>query len=207
LAQARYLDNNVLAVPTLALDALTREMARLSNMGRGLLRAVLAGDSLQALAHMHTPMQQLSVAIDAFVERMNRSALTPEGSARLAELLRIQRYDESAAEQALTAAPLQLPPAQGVHLHTPHQHFVQATLALLDACQSSEASPLAAAPEPGHVQQVEERYQALKAAVLASAASGALMLADMEELLKRYSAVRRAVQQSTKARQRLQALH
>ena len=207
LAQARYLDNNVLAVPTLALDALTREMARLSNMGRGLLRAVLAGDSLQALAHMHTPMLQLSVAIDAFVERMNRSALTPEGSARLAELLRIQRYDESAAEQALAAAPLQLPPAQGVHLHTPHQHFVQATLALLDACQSSEASPLAAAPEPGDVQQVEERYQALKAAVLANAASGALTLADMEELLKRYSAVRRAVQQSTKARQRLQALH
>jgi phosphate:Na+ symporter len=207
LAQARYLDNNVLAVPTLALDALTREMARLSNMGRGLLRSVLAGDSLQALAQTHTPMQQLSVAIDVFVEHMNRSALTPEGSARLAELLRIQRYDESAAEQALAAAPLQLPPAQGVHLNTPHQHFVQATLALLDACQSSESSPPAAAPEPGDVQRVEERYQALKAAVLASAASGALPLPDMEELLKRYSAVRRAVQQSDKARQRLQALH
>ena len=71
------------------------------------------------------------------------------------------------------------------------------------------ASLLAAHDEPHpvatalDVQTMEQHYQALKAGVLAAAAAGTLPLADMEALLGRYSALRRAVQQALKARSRL----
>lgn len=207
LSQAQFLDNNVLAVPTLALDALAREITRLGRMGEDLVRSLVAGDSLQALERAHAPMRQLSALIDAFVERMNRSALTAEGSARLAELLRIQRYGEEATDLALLAAPFELTSVKDAHLSAQHQAFLSASLAVLKADPASTEALQTGATAPSDVREMEAHYQALKAVVLAAAASGTLPLSDMENGLKRYSALRRAVQQITKARERMHGLY
>jgi hypothetical protein len=50
---------------------------------------------------------------------------------------------------------------------------------------------------------MELAYQNLKAAVLVSAAAGALPLSQMETALGQYSALRRAAQQAAKAREHL----
>lgn len=197
-AKPRFLDDNVLAVPALALDALEREVTRFGQLCVRMARAALSGATPAALANDHLVMTQLNTAVEAFVERISRSALTPAGSARLAELLRIQRYDETCARQALAAAPLQLPTSADAEWAANHQRFVDATLALLAA--HDEPHPAATALD---VQTMEQHYQALKAGVLAAAAAGTLPLADMEALLGRYSALRRAVQQAIKARLRL----
>lgn len=197
-AQPRFLDDNVLAVPTLALDALEREVTRFGQLCVRMARAALGGAAPAALASDQTVMTQLDAAVEAFVERMSRAALTAQGSARLAELLRIQRYYETCARQALAAAPLKLPAAADTDLLAQHQAFVATTQALLDA--HDEPAP---APTALDSQTMEAHYQALKAAVLVAAASGLLPLADMEALLGRYSALHRAVQQAIKARSRL----
>lgn len=199
-AQPRFLDNNVLAVPTLALDALGSEVTRFGQLCVRMARAALGGATAAELATDQAVMTQLDAAVEAFVERMGRSALSARGSERLAELLRIQRYYETCASQALAAAPLQLPSTADAALMEHHQAFVAATQALLSA--HDEPTPAGTALDP---QAMEARYQALKAAVLAAAASGLMPLADMETLLGRYSALRRAVQQALKARTRLHA--
>ena len=50
--------------------------------------------------------------------------------------------------------------------------------------------------------QMETAYETLKASLLAAGALGGTRLSDMEEALRRYSAIRRAAQQATKARRR-----
>ncbi|MDZ4187043.1 MAG: Na/Pi symporter [Hydrogenophaga sp.] len=197
-AKPRFLDENVLAVPTLALDALEREVTRFGQLCVRMARAALGGATPIALASDQTVVAQLDAAVEAFAERLSRSAMTPAGSARLAELLRTQRYYETCARQAAAATPLHLPASANADWAANHQAFVDATLALLTA--HDEPRPAATALD---AQTMEQHYQSLKAGVLAAAAAGTLPLADMEALLGRYSALRRAVQQAIKARLRL----
>lgn len=197
-ALPRFLDDNVLAVPALALDALEREITRFGQLCVRMARAALGGASPAALAGDQTVMSQLDTMVEAFMERLSRSALTPTGSARLAELLRTQRYYETCARQALAAAPLQIPASAGAGLLAQHQAWVAATQALLAAHDEHTTDTTALDTQPA-----EQHYQSLKAEALAAAAAGTLPLADMEALLGRYSALHRAVQQAIKARTRL----
>jgi len=170
-AQPRYLDDNVLAVPALALDALEREVARFGQLCVRIAGAVLTGAAPVALVGDRSAMTQLDAAVESFAERLSRLALSKVASERLAELLRIHRYYKTCADQAQTAAPLQAP-----------------------------VDPALAIP-------MELAYQNLKAAVLVSAAAGALPLSQMETALGQYSALRRAAQQAAKAREHLHHHH
>ncbi len=205
-AQPQHLDDNVLAVPTLALDALEREVARVGHFAVRLVRAALAGAPPPALAADKAVVSRLDDAIAAFVERMNRAAMSQGASERLAELLRIQRYHETSAEQALAAAPLRAPSDTGPAVAQRHTLFVEhadALLALCDIRADLQATPPDATAITTAAQSMEQAYEDLKATVLAAGAAGRLPLAEMEEALRRYSALRRAAQQAVKASQRL----
>jgi phosphate:Na+ symporter len=202
-AQPRFLDDNVLAVPTLALDALEQEIARLGKLCVHQAGAVLKVATPEALASGQTVLSQLDAAVERFVERMGRSALTPASTGRLAELLRILRYYETCAEQLRVSAPLVPPGAADPRLPDAHQRFVSTATFLL-----AEHGRVVPGPRPAlDLLPMEAAYQHLKATVLAAAAAGHVPLADMEASLERYSAMRRALQQAVKAHTRQQALH
>ncbi|MFN7155188.1 MAG: Na/Pi cotransporter family protein [Acidovorax sp.] len=201
-AQPQHLDDNVLAVPSLALDALDLEVARMGHVGVRLARAVLHGAPVEALARDHYIVNQLDAAAESFVERMNRTAMSQRTSERLALVLRVQRYHQTMAQRAIDAAPLvalvALADTRSVALHAA---FVQQTDALLALCD-----PLDNTPSPAllsaHAQAMELAYQDLKAALLAAGAQGQLRLVAMEDTLRRLSALRHAAQQAVKARTR-----
>lgn len=201
-AQPQHLDDNVLAVPSLALDALDLEVARMGHVGVRLARAVLHGAPVEALARDHYIVNQLDAAAESFVECMNRTAMSQRTSERLALVLRVQRYHQTMAQRAIDAAPLvalvALADTRSVALHAA---FVQQTDALLALCD-----PLDNTPSPAllsaHAQAMELAYQDLKAALLAAGAQGQLRLVAMEDTLRRLSALRHAAQQAVKARTR-----
>ncbi|MDO9293511.1 MAG: hypothetical protein Q7U09_18175, partial [Hydrogenophaga sp.] len=141
--------------------------------------------------------------VESFAERLSRLALSKVASERLAELLRIHRNYKTCADQAQTAAPLQAPvdPALATHQQT----FV-AALQQLFTQQDTESVANGDAPVVDVV-PMELAYQNLKAAVLVSAAAGALPLSQMETALGQYSALRRAAQQAAKAREHLHHHH
>lgn len=119
--------------------------------------------------------------------------MTSESSARLADMLRIQRYHRVTAEQALGAAPL-APPVPGAGVAADWQTFTQQIDRLLALCDPLAQVP-AADPETvaAALAAAEPSYQALRAGLLQAAATGELAIAAME------TALRRAAQQAAKA--------
>lgn len=199
-AQTRYLDDNVLQVPSLAVDALQREVSRVGHVAVRMARAAGAGADAPALARDQAVFTQLITAVEGFVERLSRRPLSQKTSEQLTQVLRVLRYHESITEQVHACAPLHALvdcPALAEH----HQDFVARCDALLAACDPQEPDQ-----GPNHVeersQKMEAAYETLKTGLLAVGATGGVRLASMEEALRRYSALRRAAQQATKARRR-----
>ncbi|MFN4117222.1 Na/Pi cotransporter family protein [Acidovorax sp.] len=194
-AQPQHLDDTVLAVPSLALDALDLEVARMGHVAVRMARAALAGASPQELTRDQYIVTQLDAAAESFVERMNRAAMARPTSERLARVLRVQRYHQTTAQRVLDAAPLESSEGVAGGLHAAFVQQTDALLALCDPLAGAGAAPLLAA----HAAAMELAYQDLKAALLAAGAQGALRLTAMEDTLRRLSALRHAAQQAVKA--------
>ncbi|MGQ3050697.1 MAG: Na/Pi cotransporter family protein [Roseateles sp.] len=202
-AQPQFLDDTVLAVPTLALDALAREVARAGQVSLRMARSALGGAPAAALRADHGIFASLDAAIERFVEQLRSASMSQPASARLAGLLRIQRYHEAAAEQAATAATLPATDTTDTRLAEALAAFSSAADALLRRCNIAAAP--AAVDETGldaGLAAMESCYQQLKAELLAAGADARLGLSDMERALRRCSALRRALQQLHKARRR-----
>ncbi|MCW5633268.1 MAG: Na/Pi cotransporter family protein [Rubrivivax sp.] len=185
----RHLDDTVLAVPALAVDALAREVARLGAVARRLLHGALVGRPARELAVDHAIATRLEAAAESFVERINRTAMAAATSARLARVLRTQRYHESTLEQAQLAAALAdaaaAPPSEV------ERHFKRTALELLAALDAGPA-------DAALLERSEAAYEVLKRELLATGAEGGLPLARMDDALRRLSALRRALQQAAK---------
>lgn len=198
-ASLQFLDDNVLAVPALAVDALEREIGRIGHLASHMARSALADADAATVAAEQRIAAALDAAIERFVERMHRREMTPATSQRLAWALRVLRYHETASEQALAAS--RLSPwnaASGTGLAQAQARFAHHADDLFALCDPEQGEP-----SPGMVavalDEMEKSYQALKAALLAAGADGQLPMAPMEQMLRRYSALRRAGQQLAKA--------
>lgn len=190
--QPRHLDDNVLQVPTLALDALRLESERIGRMARDLLRAVLERRTPEALEDERAIVQRLLAVATAFVARMHRGQLPATLGMQLAGALRILRYHEAVVEQSLAAAGLMREPRglpAGV-TETEAAFFARAR-ALLEALEHGKTIWPA---------DVSSAYEQLKSGMLSAAAAGQLDLPVMERQLRAYSALRRALEQAYKAR-------
>lgn len=160
-ARPRFLDDTVLAVPVLALDALQAEIARLRALSvRALRRALVAAvppagaapvpsleDAQAKAAREHAVAHALQRAVADFVVRLQRAEMSADSAARLPVLLRVARYAEVATAQAeeSVAASLRADTALAGTTVAPtplEQAFavaVQELLSALDALGSAEA--------------------------------------------------------------------
>jgi phosphate:Na+ symporter len=200
-AQPQFLDDTVLAVPTLALDALAREVARARQVALRMTRGALAGADAARLGADHAILTSLDAAIERFVERLRSASMTQVESARLAELLRIQRHHEASAEQAMAAAAMPPLVAIDAGLAAAAAAFAEATRSVLLQCDPTE--PPARARLDATLGTMEARYENLEADLLAAGADARLTLTDMEQALRRCSALRRAARQLHESRRRL----
>jgi len=199
-AQSQFLDDTVLPVPTLALDALSRELARVGALAERITRAALAGRDAAALRPEKAALDSLVCAIDRFVERLRAASMSQTASVELAALLRVERCYQEAAEQACLAADLPRLATSDIALARAWSAFeasLAEVLASSGAADDTEAFRVVAA-----LGIIEERYEALSAELLAAGADGRLGLSTMEQLLRQGSALRRATQQLGKARRR-----
>jgi phosphate:Na+ symporter len=204
-AQPRYLDDNVLAVPTLALDALEREVARIGHRSVALARSALRGSDAATLAAGQAIVARLDAAVEGFVERMNRRAMPLRTSQRLARSLRVQRYHATTAEHALSAgAPPSGLPAMGNSVAAPLAAFRARGDALLEQCDPARP-PAETAVRDAALAATEAAYEHLKEALLVAGAAGHTRLPEMERALRHFSLLRRAAQQAHKAAARAEA--
>lgn len=208
VGQPQYIDHNVASVPSLAADALRREMIRLGGMTIGGVRnriALLAGQPAQADDSAAQP--GLSQAMRNFVTEVNRHGMSESTASTLAVLLRIQGYYDVCQEHApdIIVGRDALASLAGSPLHDEVCALSKHAGRLL-----TQFDPSAEHPQPATVEQLaafEAEYQTLKAALLAAGADGRLAMAPLDALTRSFSVLRRIVDQAAKAARLLDGLH
>ena len=185
-----FLDNSVLIVPALALEALEREIDRVGDICARMLRSALLEAPATDLRPTLETLAQLDEAIDRFVERLRRQAMTAQASARLAGLLRRQHHHVAAATLVGESAGLKTAARVAPMRQAEAQNFTRSALQRLERDAPLDGSALQAS------------YAALKTALLDAGIASGIMLSDLEEALRRCSALRRAVEQFEAARAR-----
>ncbi len=206
-ARPHYIDRTVLAVPTLALDALEREVRRMGGVALRAIRIPL--DFSRHRATVHTAEQQvvmkLNHAISEFIVDVNRAGMSGDSAERLPELLRATRYYEAAAELAAEAAAAAGEASADSAAALPEMVFAafrETSAALLAAVDPLDGKVTAADREAA-LRTFEVAYQDLKAELLRLGTAGVLRVGDMDALLRSASALRRALEQVAKAAQML----
>ncbi|MBX3652090.1 MAG: Na/Pi cotransporter family protein [Burkholderiales bacterium] len=208
-AQPRYIDRTVLAVPTLALDALEREVRRMGGIALRAIRGPLDFSRHRAAvpAAEQQIVMKLSRAISEFIVELNRAGMSGESAQRLPELLRATRYYEATAELAAEAAAAAAEASAESAATLPEavfSAFRETSAALLAAVDPLDGKT-ATADREAALATFESAYQDLKAELLRLGATGTLGVGDMDALLRSASALRRSLQQAAKASQMLGA--
>lgn len=196
-ARPRYLDDTLLEVPTLAVDALAREVRRYGAIAVELLDQLLDAAPAFRLQAERAALEQLELALNQFIERIGRSAMHADNSRRLAQVLRAQRAFTAVTEQAMLAARVEGGVADDLG------EFRRHLKSLLVFDEPADAPRLAARRET--VTALESAYESLKERLLQRAATGQLSLPDMERQLRWLGAMRTAAQQADKAMRGLAA--
>ena len=197
-ARPRFLDGTLLAVPSLALDALDREVRGVGAITVRLVRAALepSPDRHRTLAADHGAVSRLNLAVAEFITRLNRTRMSPASAARLPQILRVARYYEAAAELAVEAvAAAGEGAAAGGTSGATFVASAEAALAAADPGRPHEGGEALAEA----VRVLEAAYQVHKARLLEDGALGRVPVAAMDAGLRAASALRRAVQQVVKA--------
>jgi phosphate:Na+ symporter len=205
-ARPRHIDRTVLAVPTLAIDALEREVRRMGGLALQCIGTALssAGGRLE---QRRNSVDALGHAIAGFIVEVNRTGMSGDNAQRLPELLRAARYYEAAAGQAAEAAAAAGEASAASKAGLPEavfSAFRETSAALLSAVHPLDGNETAAEREAA-LRTFEAAYQDLKAELLRLGATGALRVGDMDALLRSASALRRALEQAWKAAQLLDA--
>ncbi len=192
----RHLDKTVLAVPTLALDALQREVRRLGGIALNTVRAAIEAPEGPALDRHKLVVARLKLAIADFVTQLHGTGMFAVSARRLPEILRVARYYETATELAVEASAAIGEIADG-ESSPEATAFADTALELL--ARSDPAGTVASADLEAAAGEMGSAYQALKAYLLAAGAQGRLPVNAMDARLRAASALRRALEQSIKA--------
>ena len=101
IGQPRYVDRNVASVPSLAVDALRREIDRVGGMAVGGVWARLGTLSVsKGETDESAGLLSLNRAIAEFVTQVSRGSMAAATAQILAKLLRVQHYYENCGELA-----------------------------------------------------------------------------------------------------------
>lgn len=210
LGKPRYLDKNVLATPTLALDALALELVRIGGMAREMAQMMLTAERAappRLMAANKLAIDALVGAVGQFSVQMQRASLPAEFDKSLPDALRVARYFAAVAELADTLAQTQenLSVISDEPLLSEMSYFRADALALLQAADP-QAEGYDAEASQRMLLAMEDAYQSLKDHLLRAGSAGRLRTDQMVEQLELYSRIRRLLQQAVKGGRYLHGL-
>ncbi|HUF22152.1 MAG TPA: Na/Pi symporter [Burkholderiales bacterium] len=203
-ARPRHLDDNVLAVPALALDALGLEVRRLGSLAIAAARNSVGG-AAYGLDRQRGAADKLMEAIAGFAAKLNEASLPEESASALPEYLRIGRYYDVVATLSAELAAVPSASIYDIDVSNDLKQLEGAADRVLSACDS--AAPEFSLDEVERLFDAFERhYQEHKESLLRAGVQGRLSVSQMDLLLQKTSLIRRAIDQSVKAARRLTRL-
>jgi phosphate:Na+ symporter len=194
----RYLDDNVLKTPVMAVDALVLEVRRVGRKSRRMLASVLADSPVDEdqLWQTRKEVNTLGAAIIRFGSQLGRHGGTDrEIEERVYGALRITDYYLDVAERAIYIHQVSpLARIRDTAAAAEHQAYLQAVGAYMEEANPLEAEYDRERAEHG-LHALDEMYHALKERLLRLGALGRIEPEQLSAVLERISAVHRATDQ------------
>jgi phosphate:Na+ symporter len=202
-AQPRYLDNNILSTPSLAIEAINRELTRVSRHCSRMAREAISAEATDQ-ARLEAQAQgvyRLVGKISEFNQELARQNLTVEISETLPISLRVARYY---SEMARLSAKLPeyyhlFEQIQDSGLGNSLTRFQQSVIRLIDLTEISADSNTQGYESHQLMREVHRDYQSLKSLLLEHAVSGRLQAEESMSLLDAASQLQRMAEQAEKA--------
>lgn len=201
-AKPRFLDQNVMGVPALAMDAVDRELRRLALMVGRVVAQAFGSSPVPRPGRDRAVIERLRKSIVGFIVQLSRAGLSEDSAHRLPQLLRVARHCEVAAQRANEAGgPVALPAVASEAAKA----FRERALAVVAAVATEvEGAPgeQAVAGEGGSAAAAaafEMAYEDLKAALLLAGSAGVTAVEHTDLALEWASDLHRAVLQLLQA--------
>lgn len=202
-ARPRFLDNNILTTPSLAVEAMNKELARVSQRCSGMAREAISASTPDAarLEAQAEGVYQLINQISAFNQELARQNLNLEISETLPISLRVARYFSEMARLSAkfpSYYPL-LDRLQDVGIRHKVNDFRQAVVRLIDLAEISDTRNSQGYQSHQLMRDVHHIYQELKADLLQQTVAGHLSAEESMALLDALSHLQRLAEQAEKA--------
>nr|WP_067298865.1 Na/Pi symporter [Marinobacterium profundum] len=198
----RYLDETLVQMPPLAIEAMAKEMTRLDQICSRMAREAISssnGDTSRLRAQQ-LGVDQLVGKIGAFCQRIAENDISSEISATLPTALRLVRYLNEVSRLSCL-----LPGyydrfeviADEATRRDVHQ-YQKASIALIDACEIDDNVDSGADRAHLLLHQLERQYQSLKTSILLATTERRLSPEDTVQLLDALSHIHRLAEQAEK---------
>ena len=200
-SRPQFLDRNVQATPSLAVDALALELHRMNAFAGQLALQAISDESRHDdhLEQGHRALESLSYAISEFASGIPRSQLGNEQLNALPDAQRVAQYLVNVAEQAREIVPdtpvIDLHDAQ---IGQARSSLRAAAAALIEQCRVDRPDWDVHSLNEQRA-SFESQYQGLKASYLRAGTTGTLDPRAMAGALERLSALHRVIDQAVKA--------
>lgn len=201
LGRPRFLDKNITATPSLALNAAVLELSHLAEITGFLCLNVLQMQHRtdRRFTAQHDAVVGLALAIGDFVMQTQRSAISIEVAEALPRILNTSQYYLSAAELAVEIKTqfVQIGELPDPEMRSAQKAFQQEVMAFLQAANVRETGHSSEELEEGAV-KLGQQYETLKQTNLKRSVATGLAVAKMSELLEQNSNIRRMALQFRK---------
>lgn len=197
ISQPQYLDTTLSPTPALAVAAIQRELARLSNTVIGLLRdAFDTNHSNTDLTKRSSAAHTLGGAIGSFIAGLRADAMEQSTADDLADALYCARY----FQQTTQLIPALHNLVQGQHqlADQPCKEALASFLLMAEDCLDPDLSPENPAIAP-LVDRLREAHRQARLQLLNNAVNRQLELGELEEILDNLDSSRRAIETRIKA--------
>ncbi|OEU71562.1 MAG: Na+/Picotransporter [Desulfovibrio sp. S3730MH75] len=195
----KYLDNNVVSTPSLAIDALNLELTRIGNHTRSIIRNGLNSNfNYAALASDKDSLDHLIEISREFCAKMQGQPLTETQAQQIATALRVLQYNRTSGALCESLAKKKI---------MPNVESLGSDSDLITVFLNSCLGVLNTAEHPCTVEfcQIDNMitdmlsaYHDLKARLLSAGGTGDLQVPEMVDQLELFSKIRRIAKQSAK---------
>ncbi|AXJ00222.1 phosphate:Na+ symporter [Cyclonatronum proteinivorum] len=196
----RYLDDNILATPSLAMSALIFELKRIGRKSRKLVTGTLKKKrDVAELRENDEVIHELSFLTGEYVQKMQRSDLEPESAEVLPNALRVLQYFSEARQHALESASII---QSGVELPADVAESFKILKGLMRSFlkkADSEKAGFSIDELAKLIQQLESTYESAKLTVLKAGSDGKIPISEMVVLHDIIRGYRRTWEQCFKA--------
>jgi phosphate:Na+ symporter len=203
LSRTEFLDQTLLTTPSLAVEAMSNELIRVSKISSDMARAAISADVKETprMTSMMNSIHKLNGKIGKYNQNIARENLTEEISTILPTAMRITRYySEIARLSALMPNYYEFfDLVSDRSLKELIHEFQQQIIELIDSSEIHSSYDLSGIESRKLLKQLEKQYQHIKSQVMESTINGQIKPKDSIMLLDALSHIHRLAEQVEKA--------